>query len=137
MKWLVQSLLKSLLIFVVFIPFATFMPIATVWLCRTPWGGQIVFWVAPWSACFWALVLTVFVGSKFWRGRGQVLTWRASRGGYVRSCLKSTGVMFLCLALSYAAEFSYILLVPPSPAARQFLPVAIYAPVALAVLWAK
>lgn len=134
---MIRWLRDMLVITLVFVPVATIMPIAAIWLCRTPEGAQVVFWAAPWSACFWALVVTVFVGSKFWRGRSQVLAWRASRGGYVRSCLKSTGVMFLCLALSYAAEFSYILLVPPSPTARQFLPVATYAPVALAVLWAS
>ena len=126
LKWL----LKSLLIAAVFVPFATVMPLASLWLCRTPEGAQVVFWAAPWSACFWALVFSVFIGSRFWLGRDQVLAWRAARGGYVRSCLKSTGLMFLALFASYACEFAYIFLMSPSPAAMQFLPAATYAPVA-------
>ena len=46
LKWL----LKSLLIAAVFVPFATVMPLACLWLCRTPEGAQVVFWAAPWSA---------------------------------------------------------------------------------------
>lgn len=134
LKSLVKSLLKSLLIAAVFIPFATIMPLASLWLCRTPEGAQVVFWAAPWSACFWALVFSVFIGSRFWLGRGQVLAWRAARGGYVRSSLKSTGLMFLALFASYACEFAYIFLMPPSPAAMQFLPAATYVPAVFA-LW--
>lgn len=133
MKWLVQSLLKSLLIGAVFVPFATVVPLASFWLCRTPEGAQVVFWAAPWSACFWALILSVLIGSRFWRGRDSVLLWRAERGGYVRSCLKSTGVMFLALFASYGAEFAYIFLMRSSPTALQFLPAATYAPAAFAI----
>jgi hypothetical protein len=52
----------------------------------------------------------------------------------VRSCLKSTGVMFLALFASYGAEFAYIFLLRSSPTALQFLPAATYAPAAFA-LW--
>ena len=130
LKWL----LKSLLIAAVFVPFVTALPVASLWLCRTPEGGQFFFWCGPWSACFWSLILSVFVGSRFWRGRGAVLAWRAERGGYVRSCMKSTGVVFSSLFLSYALEFAYIFLLRSSPSALQFLPAATYAPAALA-LW--
>lgn len=99
-----------------------------------PEGGQFFFWCGPWSCCFWALVFHVFVGSKFWRGRGAVLLWRAERGGYVRSCMKSTGLMFGSLFLSYGCEFAYIFLLRSSPEARLFLPFATYAPATFA-LW--
>lgn len=134
MKWLLKALLQSLLIAAVFVPFATALPVVSLWLCRTPWGGQVVFWCGPWSCCFWALVFHVFVGSKFWRGRGAVLLWRAERGGYVRSCMKSTGLMFGSLFLSYGCEFAYIFVLRSSPDARLFLPCATYAPAAFA-LW--
>jgi hypothetical protein len=130
MKWLVKSLLKSLLIGAVFVPFATVMPLASLWLCRTPVGAQVVFWAGPWSACFWALVIHVFVGSKFWRGRNAVLAWRAERGGYLRSCGKSTMVMFGALFASYGLEFAAVLSLPPSATARQLFPLITYTPVA-------
>jgi hypothetical protein len=132
---MLRWLLKSLLILAVFVPIATALPVASVWLCWTPWGGQILFWIGPWSCCFWALILSVLVGSRFWRGRGAVLVWRAERGGYIRSCFKSTWLMFLALFASYACEFAYILLVPPSPAALRLLPLATYAPAGIAALW--
>lgn len=52
----------------------------------------------------------------------------------MRSCMKSTGVMFGGLILSYGCEFAYIFLMPPSPSAMSLLPTATYAPVGLA-LW--
>jgi len=130
LKWL----LKSLLIAAVFVPFAMALPVASLWLCRTPDGAQFFFWWGPCSCCFWSLILSVLIGSRFWRGRGAVLAWRAERGGYVRSCMKSTGVMFLALFASYGAEFAYIFLLRSSPTALQFLPAATYAPAAFA-LW--
>ena len=43
LKWL----LKSLLILAVFVPFATALPFAALWLCRTPDGAQFLFWTGP------------------------------------------------------------------------------------------
>ena len=134
LRGILSHLLKLAVITIIFVPVATALPVAAIWLCRSPEGGLLFFWTAPWSCCFWALVFHVFVGSKFWRGWGAVLAWRAERGGYVRSCMNSTGVMFGSLLISYGCEFAYIFLVPPSPAARQFLPAATYAPAAFA-LW--
>lgn len=130
LKWL----LKSLLIAAVFVSFVTALPVASMWLCRTSEGAQFFFWCGPWSCCFWSLILSVLIGSRFWRGRGAVLAWRAERGGYVRSCMKSTGLMFGSLFLSYGCEFVYIFLLRSSPDARLFLPCATYAPAAFA-LW--
>ena len=53
LKWL----LKSLLILAVFVPFATALPVAALWLCRTPDGAEFLFWAGPWSCCFWVLIL--------------------------------------------------------------------------------
>lgn len=134
LRGILLHILRLIAIAAVFIPVATVMPIAAIWLCRTPWGGQVVFWCGPWSCCFWALVFHVFVGSRCWHGRGAVLAWREERGGYLMSSLKSTVLMFGCLFASYALEFGYVFLVRPSPSALQFLPAATYAPAALA-LW--
>jgi hypothetical protein len=52
LKWLV----KSLLIFVVFVPAAALFPLAAVALTRTPEGAQVLFWCGPWSCCLYVLV---------------------------------------------------------------------------------
>lgn len=130
MKWLLQSLLIA----VIFIPSAAFLPVASFYLCRSSMGGQIVFWAGPWSAAFWALIFHVMVGSKFWRGRYAVLAWRESRGGYVRSISKSTMVMFGALFASYALELSVVFLLPRSALLCHIFPLFTYAPVAF-TLW--
>ncbi|MGC2529783.1 MAG: hypothetical protein WA639_18690 [Candidatus Acidiferrum sp.] len=134
LRGVLSHVLKLAVITVIFVPVAASLPLASLWLCRTPEGGQFLFWCGPWSCAFWSLILSVFVGSKCWRGREAVLAWRAERGGYVRSCMKSTGLMFGSLFLSYGCEFAYIFLLRSSPDARLFLPCATYAPAALA-LW--
>ena len=134
LTWVLKSLLKSLLILSIFVPFALVMPLASFWLCRTPEGAQVVFWAAPWSACFWALIAHVFVGSRFWRGRESVLAWRAARGGFLASGIRSTVVMFSTLGASYALELAVVFLVPPSVTVRQLFPLVTYTP-AVFVLW--
>lgn len=133
-KWVLKSLLKSLLIAVVFVPLATALPLASLWLCRTPLGGQFVFWVGPWSAAFWALLFHVLVGSRFWRGREAVLAWRTARGGFIKSHITSTAVMFGALFASYALELAVVFLVPPSETVRQLFPLITYTPTAF-TLW--
>ena len=78
----------------------------------------------------WSILAYNIIGSKFWRGREAVKEWRARRGGYVRSVAKGTAWMFASLFSSYACEFAYIFLMPPSPAAMQLLPAGTYVPVA-------
>lgn len=137
LKWLLKSLLKSLLILIALVVASATLPFASFWLCRNPVGAQVFFWVAPWTCAFWTLLASVLIGSRFWRGAESVKAWRAARGGFLKSHLKSTGLMFAGLFLSYGCEFAFIFLVPPSPSALQLLPIVSYAPVALAVLWAK
>jgi hypothetical protein len=80
------------------------------------------------------LVLHVTVGSKFWRGRGAVLAWRAERGGYVKSVAKSTAVMFSVLIFSYMLEFAVVFFLPPTDLARECIPLITYSPVGF-VFW--
>lgn len=134
LRSLLRSLLKDLLIAVVLLAASAILPFVSFWLCRDPVGGQIVFWVGPWTCAVWSLLASVLVGSRFWRGAGQVRAWRAERGGYIRSSLKSTGVMFLALFASYACEFAYVFLLHPSPLAKSVFPLSTYSPVLLA-LW--
>jgi hypothetical protein len=81
------------------------------------------------------VLISVLVGSRLWLGREHVLAWRATRGGYLISSLKSTALMFLALLASYAFEFAVILLLPRSPTALRLQPLAAYAPVLLALAW--
>jgi len=131
LKWL----LKFLLILIALVVASATLPFASFWLCHDPVGGQVFFWVAPWTSAVWTVLVSVLVGSRFWLGREHVLAWRAARGGYLISSLKSTALMFLALLASYAFEFAVILLLPRSPNALRLLPLAAYAPVLLALAW--
>jgi hypothetical protein len=135
LKWLVKSLLKSLLILFVLLVASAILPVASFWLVRDSLGGQIFFWLSPWTCAVWALLVSVLIGSRFWLGREYVLAWRVARGGFVMSSLKSTVLMFAVLFASYAFEFAVILLLPRSPASLRLLVLAAYAPVGIAVLW--
>jgi hypothetical protein len=132
---MLKSLLKSLLILIALVVTSAVLPFASVWLVRDPVGSQLFFWLAPWTCAVWTVFVSVLVGSRFWLGREHVLAWRAARGGYLISSLKSTALMFLALLASYAFEFAVILLLPRSPTSLRLLPLAAYAPVPLALAW--
>ena len=104
LKWL----LKSLLILAVFVPFATALPVAALWLCRTPDGAQFLFWTGPWSCCFWVLLYTSII---------------------------ATGWMFGALFASYLAEFLFIFIARSD--ARPWLPAATFSPLGLAWCWRR
>ena len=127
---LLMALLQRVLILIALFVASFVLPVASFWLVRDPFGGQIFFWLAPWTCAVWSILAYNLVGSRYWRGREAVEEWRARRGGYLRSVAKGTAWMFACLFFSYACEFAYIFLMPPSPAAMQLLPAASYAPVA-------
>ena len=132
---MLKSLLKSLLILAVFVPFAAALPVAALWLCRTPDGAQFLFWVGPWSCCFWVLLYSQLSACKFWLGAEHVHRWREANGGLLVTSAKATAWMFGSLLASYAAEFLMIFLVRPSPFGRSLLPVFTYSPVAFAWIW--
>jgi hypothetical protein len=131
LKWL----LKSLVILITLVVASATLPFASFWLVRNPVGGQLFFWLSPWTCAVWTVLVSVLGGSRFWLGREQVLAWRAARGGYVMSSLKSTALMFFALLASYACEFAVILLLPRSPSALRLLVLAAYAPAGIAALW--
>ena len=133
LKRVLFFLLRRLIILFLLVVASAILPVASFWLVRNPVGGQVFFWAAPWTCAFWSILAYNLIGSKFWRGREAVEEWRARRGGYLRSVAKGTTWMFASLFFSYACEFAYIFLVPPSPAAMQFLPVVTYVPVAFTV----
>ena len=134
---MLKSLLNSLLILIALVVASAILPFAWFWLCRDPLGGQVFFWVAPWTCAFWTLLASVLIGSRFWRGSEAVKEWRAARGGYLRSVGKSTAWMFFGLFASYAAEFAVVLLLPTSPLARTLFPLAAYSPAIIAALWCR
>jgi hypothetical protein len=134
-KWLLKFVLQRLLILILLVAASAILPLASFWLVRDPLGGQVFFWAAPWTCAFWTLLASVLIGSRFWRGRDQVLAWRKERGGYVMSSLKSTALMFLALLASYFFEFAFVLLLPRSPTSLRLLPLAAYAPAGIAALW--
>lgn len=132
---LVRHLLVDFLILVALLTASAVLPLISFWLVRDPVGGQLFFWLSPWTCAVWTVVVSVLVGSRFWLGREHVLAWRASRGGYLMSGLKSTALMFLALLVSYAFEFAVVLFLPPSPTSLRLLVLAAYAPAGIAALW--
>ena len=135
LKWLLKALLQRLLILTTLVVASAILPLASFWLVRDPLGGQLFFWAAPWTCAFWAVLVSVLIGSRFWLGREYVLAWRSARGGYVMSSIKSTALMFLSLLASYFFEFAVILLLPRSLTSLRLLPIAAYAPVGIAAVW--
>ena len=133
LKWL----LKSLLILAVFVPFATALPVAALWLCRTPDGAQFLFWTGPWSCCFWVLIYSQLSAAPWRQGAEAVRQWRHDHGGLLVTSAKATVWMFGALICSYVAEFTMLFLFRPSPSARTLLPVFTYSPVAFAWLWRR
>ena len=135
LRSLLMSLLKDLLILITLVVVSAILPFASFWLVSDPVGGQLFFWLSPWTCAVWTVLVSVLVGSRFWLGREHVLAWRAARGGYLMSSLKSTALMFLALLASYAFEFAVILLLPRSPTSLHLLPIAAYAPAGITALW--
>jgi len=135
LRSLLRSLLKDLLIAVVLLAASATLPFASFWLCQSASGGQIVFWVGPWTCAVWVLLVSQLVGSRFWLGATHVRAWRAAHGGYAATSLKATAWMFFGLFASYACELGVIFLVPPSPLAMRLFPLSTYAPVLLALAW--
>jgi hypothetical protein len=135
LKWLVKSLLKSLLILILLVIASAILPVAAFWLVRDPLGGQLFFWLSPWTCAVWTLLVSVLIGSRFWLGREYVLAWRAARGGFLMSSLKSTALMFVALLASYAFEFAVIFLLPRSLTSLRLLPLAAYAPAGITAIW--
>jgi len=131
LKWL----LKSLLILAVFVPFAAALPLAALWLCRTPDGAQFLFWTGPWSCCVLVALYSQLSACKFWLGAEHVRQWREEHGGLLHTSLVATGWTFGALFFSYVAEFLLIFFVRPSPSARTLLPVFTYSPLAFAWIW--
>ncbi len=134
-KWLLKFLLKSLLILFVLVIASAILPVASFWLVRDSFGGQIFFWLSPWTCAVWTVLRSVLLGSRFWKGKEYVLAWRSARGGFVMSSINSTALMFVALFASYVFEFAVILLLPRSSTSLRLLPIAAYAPVFIAALW--
>jgi len=129
LKWL----MKSLLILVVFVPFATFLPLAAVAMMRSPEGAEFWFWVAPWSCCFWVLIYSTLSACPWRQGGEAVRQWREAHGGLLHASIIATGWMFGALFFSYAAEFLLIV----TTRGAVWLPVATYSPLAFCWLWRK
>src|ERR1700675_2218307 len=86
LKWL----LKSLLILAVFVPFAAALPVAALWLCRTPDGAQFLFWTGPWSCCLWVLIYRNSAPRRGGRGGSRAPVARGERraAAHQHPCLR-------------------------------------------------
>jgi hypothetical protein len=131
LKWL----LKSLLVLAVFVPFATALPVAALWLCRTPNGAQLLFWLGPWSCCFWVLIYSTLSTAPWRQGADAVREWREAHGGLLITSMWATAWMFAALFFSYLAEFLLVFLARSGSFGRMWLPAATYSPLAFCWVW--
>ena len=137
MPFVIRSLLKSLLVLAVFVPFATALPVAALWLCRTPDGAQFLFWTGPWSCCFWVLIYSTLSAAPWRQGAEAVRQWRAEHGGLLHTSILACGWMFGALFFSYVAEFALLFAGPGAASSRALLPVATYSPLFACWLWRR
>ena len=94
---MVKWLLKSLLILIIFVPFATLLPLAAMRMTRTLEGAEFWFWVAPWSCCFWVLIYSTLSACPWRQGGEAVRQWREAHGGLVHtSSSRAGGCSALC-----------------------------------------
>jgi len=133
LKWL----LKSLLVVAIFVPVATCLPLAALSLCRTPDGAMAVFWLGPWSCCFWVLIYSQLSAAPWRQGAEAVRQWREAHGGLLVTSAKATVWMFGALFLSYIAEFLLVFAARSAAISRMWLPAATYSPLAFAWLWRR
>jgi hypothetical protein len=137
MPFVIRSLLKSLLVLAVFVPFATALPVAALWLCRTPDGAQLLFWLGPWSCCFWVLIYSTLSSAPWRQGAEAVRQWREAHGGLLVTSVKATVWMFGALFLSYLAEFLLLFADRSAASNGAWLPVATYSPLAFVWAWRR
>jgi len=100
LKWFLMALLQRLLILITLVIVSFLLPVASFWLVRDPIGAQVVFWASPWVVAFWSVAAYVLVGSRFWRGKGSVQTWKLRHGSFLWRHAKTTAWMFASLAFS-------------------------------------
>jgi hypothetical protein len=133
LKWL----LKSLLVVAIFVPVATCLPLAALSLCRTPDGAMAVFWLGPWSCCFWVLIYSQLSAAPWRQGAEAVREWREAHGGLLVTSMWATAWMFAALFFSYLAEFLLVFLARSGSFDRMWLPAATYSPLLFAWLWRR
>lgn len=135
---MIRSLLKSLLVVAIFVPVATCLPLAVLSLCRTPDGAMAVFWLGPWSCCFWVLIYSQLSAAPWRQGAAAVRQWREENGGLLATSMWATAWMIGGLFFSYVAEGALLLFAGRGAAfSRMWLPVATYSPLAFCWLWRK
>lgn len=130
---LLRSLIRSIIILAVFVPFAASLPLAAVSLCRTPEGAQCLFWLGPFSAGFYCLIYSQLSSAPWRRGAEAVRRWRAANGGMACTVGRATAWLFGGILFSYAAEAGFLFLARSAA----WLPVATYSPLAFAWLWRR
>jgi hypothetical protein len=134
---LIRLLLKSLFVVAIFVPVATCLPLAALSLCRTPDGAMAVFWLGPWSCCFWVLIYSQLSAAPWRQGAEAVRQWREAHGGLLVTSVKATVWMFGALLFSYLAEFLLIFLVRGAASSRSLLPAATYSPLLFCWCWRR
>jgi hypothetical protein len=97
-----------------------------------------VFWLGPWSCCFWVLIYSQLSAAPWRQGAAAVRQWREENGGLLATSMWATAWMIGGLFFSYVAEGALLLFAGRGAAfSRMWLPVATYSPLAFCWLWRK
>jgi hypothetical protein len=94
MPFVIRSLLKSLLVLAVAVPVMALFPLAAMRITRTPEGAQLLFWLGPWSCCFWVLIYSTLSAAPWRQGAEAARQWRAEHGGVLHTSILACGWMF-------------------------------------------
>ena len=137
MLFVIRSLLKSLLILAVFVPFATALPVATLTPCRTPDGAQFLILAGARSSSVWVLIYSQLSAAPWRQGAEAVRQWREAHGGLLHTSILACGWMFGALFFSYVAELALLFAGRGAASSRALLPVATYSPVAFVWIWRR
>ncbi len=133
MPFVIRSLLKSLLVLAVAVPVMALFPLAALTLSRDPEGAQLLFWLGPWSCCFWVLIYSTLSAAPWRQGAEAVRQWRAEHGGLLHTSILACGWMFGALFFSYVAEGAFLFLTH----SFAWLPAATFSPLAFAWCWRR
>ena len=61
LRSLLRSLLEDLFIAVALLVASAILPFASFWLVRDSVGGQLFFWLSPWTCAVWTVLVLISI----------------------------------------------------------------------------
>ena len=64
-RTLLRHLLVDFLILIALLTASAILPFASFWLVRDSVGGQLFFWLSPWTCAVWTVLVSVTVPARW------------------------------------------------------------------------